>query len=455
MLDPAQSDRTQPAQSGSTQRAPAPAPGRLGSIVIILLALIGARTLTQLYLAPDYTRAKFAHAVTPQPSQDAAAASAAAAAAAKARQAAAPDAAAAPTRSRAWYEASRVRVKLGAWALEPWAIALFLLVLVVSTAAEAWAPGDASGRFRFYLFCLAIAGVAGALWGLGQVAFDWRVVSWPHRTAIVCVAGIFGITAWSPYASFGALARHAGRDAWTILRRPPLWMAVASAFAIIAVKAQTPANATGTPTGASFEPWFASQPRLTVPVEAGGARVVLVKFNDYQCPPCNRTQQIYQPLLERLAQEEPAAFRFVSLDYPLETECNPYVTRDVHPAACEAAVAVRLAREHGNDKVLADWLWAHQRSLTRETVLRAAREVGGVEDIDARYQTVLADVRADVEKGKQLEVEGTPTFFLNGVRLPGVDVTELETAVRYELRETSRAAAAGAAMNGPVAHARD
>jgi protein-disulfide isomerase len=432
-----------PAQSDSTP----PAPARAGSIAIIVLALIGAGTLAQLYLAPDYVRAKFAHAVTaPPPSQEAAAAPA------PARQAAAP---AAPIRTRAWYDASRVRVKLGAWTLEPWAIALFLLVLVVQAAAEAWAPGEASGRFRFYLFCLAIAGVSGALWGLRQVDFDWRVVSWPHRTAILCIAGIFAITAWSPYASFGALARNAGRDAWTIVRRPPLWMAVAIGFAIIAVKAQAPATAAATPTGAAFEPWFASQPRLTVPVDTGGARVVLVKFNDYQCPPCNRTQQTYQPLLERLEQEEPTAFRFVSLDYPLETECNSYVTRDVHPAACEAAVAVRLAREHGKDKDLADWLWAHQRSLTREVVLRAAREVGGVEDIDARYQAVLADVRADVEKGKQLEVEGTPTFFLNGVRLPGVDVTELETALRYELRTTSRAAATGAATNGPVAHARN
>jgi protein-disulfide isomerase len=426
MLDPAQSDST-----------PA-ATGRLGSIVILLLALIGAGTLIQLFLAPDYGRAKFAHA-TPA----SAPAPATATATAPTPSAPTPPPPTSP-RARPWYDASRVRVKLGPWALEPWAIALFLLVIVVQLAADAWKPGDASRRYRFYLFCLAIAGVAGALWGLTQVAFDWRAVSWPHRTAILCVAGIFAITAWSPFASFGVLVRSLPRDLWTIVSRPPLWMAVASAFAIVAIKSQTPANATGTPTGTAFEPWFASQSRLSIPVDGGGARVVLVKFNDYQCPPCNRTHKLYEPLIDKLAQEEPKAFRFVSLDYPLDSKCNRYISHDVHPAACEAAVAVRLAREHGKDKEMSDWLWSHQRTLTRETVEDAAREVAGVEDFDTRYQTVLTDVRADVEKGKQLDVEGTPTFFLDGVRLPGVDVAELETAIRYELRTTtSRVAAAG------------
>ena len=37
-----------------------------------------------------------------------------------------------------------------------------------------------------------------------------------------------------------------------------------------------------------------------IPVEApGGRRGVVVKFNDYQCPPCRQTYEAYGPLLEK------------------------------------------------------------------------------------------------------------------------------------------------------------
>ena len=35
---------------------------------------------------------------------------------------------------------------------------------------------------------------------------------------------------------------------------------------------------------------------MIVPADAAGASVVIVKFNDYQCPPCRQTYELYKPI---------------------------------------------------------------------------------------------------------------------------------------------------------------
>ena len=103
-------------------------------------------------------------------------------------------------------------------------------------------------------------------------------------------------------------------------------------------------------------------------------------------------------------------------------------------ASCEAAVSVRLARERGKSAEMEDWLFANQPSLTPERVKEAARIVGGVSDFDARYAAMLQLVKADIEQGGQLQVQGTPTFFLNGIRLPGLRAEFLDAAIALELK---------------------
>jgi protein-disulfide isomerase len=110
------------------------------------------------------------------------------------------------------------------------------------------------------------------------------------------------------------------------------------------------------------------------------------------------------------------------------------VSTDVHPASCEAAVAVRLAREKGKVDAMEEWLFANQASLTPASVRQAAREVGGVLDMDERYAATLALVKGDTAQGAQLKVTGTPTFFMNGVRLPGLRPEFFDAAIAWELQ---------------------
>ena len=50
-----------------------------------------------------------------------------------------------------------------------------------------------------------------------------------------------------------------------------------------------------------FERWYASQPRVPLVVPADGAKVLIVKFNDYQCPACGQSYLQYKPILAKYA----------------------------------------------------------------------------------------------------------------------------------------------------------
>jgi hypothetical protein len=141
-------------------------------------------------------------------------------------------------------------------------------------------------------------------------------------------------------------------------------------------------------------------------------------------------------LLEQLAARYPGQLYIRSVDYPLNQKCNRYVKNDTHPAACDAAVAVRLAQERGLGRRMEEWLWEHQASLTPAGVLEGLRLVASIttDEFDAGYERVIPGIRADIDAGRALEIPGTPTYFLNGVRLHAIAPTDLERAILNELR---------------------
>jgi protein-disulfide isomerase len=106
----------------------------------------------------------------------------------------------------------------------------------------------------------------------------------------------------------------------------------------------------------------------------------------------------------------------------------------MHPSACDAAVAVRLARQHGRGDQMEEWCFTHQEGMTPQTVRQAAREIGGVTDFDAQYASAIDGVKADIALGKQLNVTQTPTFFINGVKVDGAWQPQFfDQAIAYEI----------------------
>jgi protein-disulfide isomerase len=271
----------------------------------------------------------------------------------------------------------------------------------------------------------------------------------------VAVIGVF-LVSGAAASDLGAIPRRLGSDVKAVTGSPAaigaavVWLALAAgvlawspreqpvAAAAASAPAVMPTETLGPNEVAQFEAWLGAQPRVDLTVPAGaGARVVVVKFNDYQCPACRQAYVAYKAIQQRYETEHAGQVAFVSLDYPLEAECND---GGIHAAACEAAVAVRLARGRNRSREMEEWLFDNQDTLTRDRVKEGLAEVAQISDFDAQYSRVLEDVRAEAQMGQKLQITGTPTFFINGIRIAStLRPAYFDAAIAYELKRTQSA----------------
>jgi protein-disulfide isomerase len=238
-----------------------------------------------------------------------------------------------------------------------------------------------------------------------------------------------GVLVSNPTAIVSALLLVVGAgSALTLFPRESTVMAAADASPV-------PAAEQSADQRSELERFMASSMRLPLAVPSEGATVLIVKFNDYQCPACGQSYLSYKPILEKYAKSHPGAVRVVMKDYPLSPKCNPNLNQELHGGACEAAVAVRLARRHSKAEALEDWLYTNQKAMTPESVRKAAREIGQVTDFDEQYASTLESVKSDIAYGKQLAVRSTPTFFINGIKVEGAWAPQFfDQAIAYELQ---------------------
>ena len=302
-----------------------------------------------------------------------------------------------------------------------------------------------------YLFVLSTLALAVTLY-FAYVSFFVLKTACPLCVATyVAVIGLFVISGSLGPARLASLPADAARDVRRLVRHPVALtltiLYLAGAASLIAFFPREDGGARPTTTAAAssaplppvqtearqqFEQWLAAQPRVPLTEPTDGAKVLIIKFNDYQCPPCRQTYNEYKPIVEKYQAQNPGQVKFVTKDFPLEAECN---TGGVHAAGCEAAAAVRMARVKGKADALEAWLFDNQPAMTPELVRKGAREVGGISDFDAQYPRVLDQVRADVALGRQLGVSSTPTFFVNGVKIVGgLRPQFFDAAIAYELQ---------------------
>ena len=156
-----------------------------------------------------------------------------------------------------------------------------------------------------------------------------------------------------------------------------------------------------------------SVPRLVNDVTAqdhvSGARdavVTLVEYGDYECPHCAQAYPIVKALERELGDWLRVCFRH----FPLTT---------AHPHAKDAAEAAEAAGTQHKFWQMHGLLFEHQDALEYAQLFGYALALG----LDRlRFMTELANhrhaarVRADFRSGVRSGVNGTPTFFINGVR---------------------------------------
>jgi uncharacterized membrane protein/predicted DsbA family dithiol-disulfide isomerase len=257
------------------------------------------------------------------------------------------------------------------------------------------------------------------------------------------VVGLFLVSGAATSVPMTTLPRRAARDLRLLVASPiAIALAVLLVGGAVSTLAFFPREGSTSAEARSLSPdqrseierYMETAPRVPIIIPAEGARVLIVKFNDYQCPACGQSYLAYKSILAKYEAQAPGAVRIVLKDYPLNPNCNTGVGL-VHSAACEAAVAVRLAKEHKRGEAMEEWLYTHQSEMTPATVRQAARDIGAVTDFDARFQTTVELVKGDTMLGKQLGVKSTPTFFINGVKVEGMWTPQyFDQAIAYELQ---------------------
>ena len=295
-----------------------------------------------------------------------------------------------------------------------------------------------------YLFAMSTLALAAALYLLYASVFILKAYCPMCLLTDAAIIGLFIVSGAATSIPMTTLPGRLTRDL-RVLVGSPLAIAVTVLFLAGAVTtlAFFPREGSSEPGAAAaatadqrneLEQFMATATRIPLIIPRGSAKVLIVKFNDFQCPACGHSYLSYKPILAKYESQNPGAVRMVLNDYPLNPNCNT-ASSMVHPAACHAAVAVRLAREHNRGEQMEDWLYTHQPEMTPDSVKKAAREVGQITDFDARYAATLELVKADVALGNQLDIHSTPTFFINGVKVEGEWATQyFDEAIAYELQ---------------------
>lgn len=170
------------------------------------------------------------------------------------------------------------------------------------------------------------------------------------------------------------------------------------------------------------------------------AKVVVVNFDDFECPFCSRMHETLFPVLFK---EYGDRVLFIYKDYPLE---------EIHPWAVHAAVDANCLAAQNSDAFwdFADYVHANQRLISAEKA--KDRETAAVDKVatlqgqrhnldDAKLQACIKaqdekPVRASMKEGDALGVNATPTLFINGQKLDGaVPMEEMRATLDHALQE--------------------
>ena len=171
---------------------------------------------------------------------------------------------------------------------------------------------------------------------------------------------------------------------------------------------------------------------IQAPVPSFGpvdSKVKIVEFSDFECPYCANAAKVVHQIREKYGDK----VHFVFRQYPLPG----------HPNARPAAQAALAANEQGKFWQFHDRLFENQRALTRDKLEGYAKESGlDVEKFKKSLDDKKLDeqVATDMKLGEQVQVQGTPTLFINGKQIDPLPQTpaEMDALIAQALKPGGR-----------------
>ena len=176
---------------------------------------------------------------------------------------------------------------------------------------------------------------------------------------------------------------------------------------------------------------------------AKSAKVVVIDFDDFECPFCSR---MHQTLFPELLKEYGDRVTFIYKDYPLT---------EIHPWAVHAAVDANCLASQNGDAYwdFADYIHANKQEVdSQKTPAARFDEVdkmallqGQKHNLDAvKLQACVKAqnedaVRASMKEADGLGISATPTLFINGQKIDGaVPVSEVRAALDTALTDAGQ-----------------
>jgi protein-disulfide isomerase len=172
------------------------------------------------------------------------------------------------------------------------------------------------------------------------------------------------------------------------------------------------------------------------------SKVVVVNFDDFECPFCAR---MHQTLFPEILKEYGDRVTFIYKDYPLV---------EIHPWAVHAAVDANCLAAQSSDAYwdFADYIHANQHEVSNEKTPAARLDAvdkltmlqGQKHNLDVvKLQSCIkaqdeSAVKASMKEGDAIGVEATPTVFISGQKIDGaVPISEVRAALDQALRDAN------------------
>ncbi|MDB5188004.1 MAG: Na+/H+ antiporter NhaA [Candidatus Kaiserbacteria bacterium] len=143
--------------------------------------------------------------------------------------------------------------------------------------------------------------------------------------------------------------------------------------------------------------------------------VSVIEYGDFECPACGA----YEPIMQKLTQTYGDRVAFVFRQFPLY---------QIHPNAIISAQASEAASLQGKFWAMHDALYSNQdawSTVSTDTVVKDkfdtyAQSIGldvAKFNTDVVSQSIVANVQSQLSQGESINIDHTPTFFINGVEI--------------------------------------
>jgi len=145
--------------------------------------------------------------------------------------------------------------------------------------------------------------------------------------------------------------------------------------------------------------------------------ITITKFADFLCGHCAIAANDLKSILNRYPKDVKIVYRH----YPLDINCNPGLSRQIHAGSCELAYASQCASEQNRFWDMHDEIFSRQQEFTQGVSPADIDQLARSSSLNmSRFNSCMKSdktksvIAADIEEAGRLNISGTPTIYFNG-----------------------------------------